>query len=167
MRYSEDHKAKTRERVLRVAAEMGYRPDSLAQGLRRNHTRNLGVLFSLRRPFEVGLVEHMYPVAKRLGYTLLLGPFTPAREQDAVIDELLRYRCDGLIVVGPELHSRDLEPLAQLDLEPLQRVALALERANVGQMNLHGPHGYSRRRHPGLSRARRDRRAPLTHARPR
>jgi DNA-binding LacI/PurR family transcriptional regulator len=29
-----------------------------------------------------------------------------------VIDELLRYRCAGLIVVGPELHARDLEPLA-------------------------------------------------------
>ena len=53
----------TRERVLAAAAELGYRPDSLAQGLRRNRSRNLGVLFSLRRPFEVELVEGtMYPV---------------------------------------------------------------------------------------------------------
>src|SRR5207253_3119424 len=52
----------TRQRVLEAAAELGYRPDSLAQGLRRNRSRNLGVLFSLRRPFEVELVEHMYPV---------------------------------------------------------------------------------------------------------
>lgn len=29
------------------------------------------------------------------------------------MDELLRYRCAGLIVVGPELHARDLEPLAE------------------------------------------------------
>jgi DNA-binding LacI/PurR family transcriptional regulator len=101
----------TRERVLRTAAEMGYRPDSLAQGLRANHTRRLGVLFSLRRPFEVELVEHMYPVVKQLGYDLLLGPFTPGRGQDAVVDELLRYRCEGLVVVGPELHAHDLEPL--------------------------------------------------------
>lgn len=101
----------TRERVLEAAAELGYRPDSLAQGLRRNRSRNLGVLFSLRRPFEVELVEHMYPVARELGYEILLGPFTPDRGQDAVVDELLRYRCAGLIVVGPELHARDLEPL--------------------------------------------------------
>ena len=101
----------TRQRVLDAAAELGYRPDSLAQGLRRSRTRNLGVLFSLRRPFEVELVEHMYPAVQKLGYHLLLGAFTPARGQDAVIDELLRYRCEGLVVVGPELHGRDLEPL--------------------------------------------------------
>jgi DNA-binding LacI/PurR family transcriptional regulator len=103
----------TRERVLQAAAELGYRPDSLAQGLRRNRSRTLGVLFSLRRPFEVELVEHMYPAAQQLGYDLLLGPFTPGRGQDAVVDELLRYRCAGLIVVGPELHARDLEPLVE------------------------------------------------------
>ena len=103
----------TRQRVLEAAAELGYRPDSLAQGLRRNRSRNLGVLFSLRRPFEVELVEQMYPAARRLGYHLLLGPFTPGRGQDMVIDELLRYRCEGLIVVGPDLHGRDLEPLAK------------------------------------------------------
>jgi DNA-binding LacI/PurR family transcriptional regulator len=71
------------------------------------------VLFSLRRPFEVEFVEHMYPAAAQLGYDLLLGPFTPGRGQDAVVDELLRYRCAGLVVVGPELHARDLEPLAE------------------------------------------------------
>src|SRR6478735_181324 len=103
----------TRERVLQAADELGYRPDSLAQGLRRNRSRTLGVLFSMRRPFEVELVEHMFPVAQELGYNLLLGPFTPGRGQDAVIDELLGYRCAGLMVVGPELHARDLVPLAK------------------------------------------------------
>lgn len=70
------------------------------------------MLFSLRRPFEVEFVEHMYPVVAQLGYHLLLGAFTPDRGQDAVVDELLRYRCEGLVVVGPDLHGRDLEPLA-------------------------------------------------------
>jgi DNA-binding LacI/PurR family transcriptional regulator len=103
----------TRQRVLQAATELGYRPDSLAQGLRRNRSRNLGVLFSLRRPFEVELVEHMYPAARELGYELLLGPFTPDRRQDMVVDELLRYRCAGLVVVGPELHAHNLEPLVE------------------------------------------------------
>ena len=112
-RGAEGASASTRQRVLEAAAEIGYRPDSLAQGLRRNRSRNLGVLFSLRRPFEVELVENMFPVAKARGYDLLLGCFTPGREQETVIDELLRYRCAGIVVVGPQLHIRDLEPLAR------------------------------------------------------
>jgi len=118
----------TRERVLKAAAELGYRPDSLAQGLRRHRSRTLGVLFSLRRPFEVEFVERLYPFVRPLGYDVLLGAFTPGRGQDTVVDELLRYRCAGLIVVGPDLHARDLEPLAK-------EVAVV----EVGRGVTHGP----------------------------
>jgi DNA-binding LacI/PurR family transcriptional regulator len=102
----------TRRRVLEAAEELGYRPDSLASGLRRNRTRNVGVLFDLRRPFEVELVEHLFPAARELDYHLLLGAVTPTRTQETVIDELLRYRCEGLIVVGPEVDGHGLEALA-------------------------------------------------------
>ena len=68
----------TRQRVLEAAAELGYRPDSLAQGLRRSRTRNLGVLFSLRRPFEVELVEHMYPVVESWATTCCWARSPPA-----------------------------------------------------------------------------------------
>ncbi|MFL5879754.1 MAG: LacI family transcriptional regulator, partial [Actinomycetota bacterium] len=45
----------TRERVFRGAAELGYRPDTAAQVLRRTRSRHLGVLFSLQQPYEVDL----------------------------------------------------------------------------------------------------------------
>ena len=103
----------TRERVLNAAAELGYRPDSLAQRLRSSRTRHLGVTFELRRPFEVELVEHMFPVVDDLGYHLLLGAMTPHRNQKVVVDELLGYRCEGLIVVGPELNGHRLDDIAE------------------------------------------------------
>src|ERR1700760_3226056 len=49
--------AETRARVLRAAAELGYRPDTAAQVLRRNRSRHIGVLFTMRQPFDVDLVE--------------------------------------------------------------------------------------------------------------
>jgi len=113
LRGAEGASEATRERVLNAAAELGYRPDSLAQGLRSNRTRHLGVLFALRRPFEVELVEQMFPIVEQLGYHLLLGATTQTRGQEAVTDELLRYRCEGLIVVGPELNGHRLEPVAE------------------------------------------------------
>ena len=103
----------TRQRVLEAAAESATGPTRWPRACAVTVRRNLGVLFSLRRPFEVELVEHMYPAVEKLGYHLLLGAFTPGRGQDAVIDELLSYRCEGLVVVGPELHGRDLEPIAE------------------------------------------------------
>ena len=146
----------TRQRVLDAAAELGYRPDSLAQGLRRSRTRNLGVLFSLRRPFEVELVEHMYPAVEKLGYHLLLGAFTPGRGQDAVVDELLSYRCEGLVVVGPELHGRDLEPIAEevavVEVGPGGH-ARAGRRRPQRRRGRHPAGG----RPPGVARAPRDR----------
>jgi DNA-binding LacI/PurR family transcriptional regulator len=55
----------TRERVFRGAAELGYRPDTAAQVLRRTRSRHLGVLFSLQQPYEVDLAEAIYPAAER------------------------------------------------------------------------------------------------------
>ena len=83
-----------------------------ASGLRSNRTRNLGVVFALGRPFEVELVEHIFPAVQELRYHLLLGAITPTRSQETVIDELLRYRCEGLIVVGPERDGHRLDELA-------------------------------------------------------
>jgi DNA-binding LacI/PurR family transcriptional regulator len=69
------------------------------------------VLFALRRPFEVELVEHMFPVVAAAGYHLLLGATTDGRSQTAVVDELLGYRCEGLIVVGPDRSGESLQPI--------------------------------------------------------
>jgi len=103
----------TRQRVLKAAAELRYRPHTLAQGLRSQRTRHLGVVFSLRRPFEVELVEHMYPVAERLRYHLLLGATTTGRNQDQTVDELLGYRCEGLVVIGPGTPGEHLAAVAR------------------------------------------------------
>jgi DNA-binding LacI/PurR family transcriptional regulator len=119
----------TRRRVLEAAAELGYRPDSLARGLRSSRTRRLGVLFALRRPFEVEMVERMFPVVEAQGYHLLLGATTPGRSQSAVIDELLGYRCEGLIVVGPGLDDHRLDPIAEE--VPLVEIGRSVTRGPV------------------------------------
>jgi DNA-binding LacI/PurR family transcriptional regulator len=129
LRGAEGASEATRQRVLQAAAELGYRPDSLAQGLRSSRTRHLGVLFALRRPFEVELVEDMFPVVAKLGYHLLLGATTPERGQEAVIDELLRYRCEGLILVGPEVNGHRLESIAEE--VPLVEIGRSVTRGPV------------------------------------
>jgi DNA-binding LacI/PurR family transcriptional regulator len=98
--------AETRECVLRAADELGYRPDTAAQVLRRNRSRHIGVLFTMRQPFDVDLVEAIYPAAERRGYHVVLGPIGAGRDDQQAVEELLAYRSEALILDGGDHHGR-------------------------------------------------------------
>ena len=103
----------TRERVLRVADELGYRPDTAARLLARGRSRTLGVMLSLRQPFSADLMEHIYPEAERLGYDVLLSATAPGRGERRAIEALLSHRCEAIILLGPSCDSRCLSDLGR------------------------------------------------------
>jgi DNA-binding LacI/PurR family transcriptional regulator len=105
--------AKTRERVMSAAEELGYRPDAAAQMLRRNRSRNLGVLFTSRHAFDLEFIEDIYPAAERHGYHLVLGAMTSTRDEYQAVEELLSYHCEALILLGPDLDVEQLNRIAQ------------------------------------------------------
>jgi DNA-binding LacI/PurR family transcriptional regulator len=104
--------AETRERVLRAAAELGYRPDAAAQVLRRNRSRHIGVLFTMRQPFDVDLVEAIYPAAERHGYHVVLGAIGAGRDDRQAVEELLAYRSEALILDGTTITAAQLARVA-------------------------------------------------------
>ncbi|MFM9370137.1 LacI family DNA-binding transcriptional regulator [Streptomyces sp. Da 82-17] len=91
----------TRDRVLRVAEEIGYRPDNAARLLARGRSRTLGVLFTVHQPFQADLVEGIYPEAERYGYEVLLSATAPGRDEGQAVEALLAHRCEALILLGP------------------------------------------------------------------
>jgi DNA-binding LacI/PurR family transcriptional regulator len=104
-----------RERVNRAIEQLGYRPNTAAQALRRERSHTIGIL-ALGTPFfgpsrRVFTLEHE---ARRLGYTLALSsvPDLSARSVANGIDALLNRRVEGLVVEVPT-HLIDLDP-AQL-----------------------------------------------------
>jgi DNA-binding LacI/PurR family transcriptional regulator len=101
----------TRERVLRVADEIGYRPDSAARLLARGHSRTLGVMFTARQTFHADLVEGIYPEAERLGYDVLLSATAQGRGEAKAVEALLSHRCGAVILLGPESSPADLDEL--------------------------------------------------------
>jgi len=105
--------AETRERVLRAAAELEYRPDPTAQVLRRHRSRLLGVLLSARDAFHADLVEAIYPAAEKLGYEVVLSALAPTRDERKAVDALLSSRCEGLILLGPKASSKQLTALGE------------------------------------------------------
>jgi DNA-binding LacI/PurR family transcriptional regulator len=101
----------TRERVLRVADEIGYRPDSAARLLARGRSRTLGVMFTVHQTFHSDLIEGIYPAAERLGYDVVLSASSQGRSEAKAVEALLSHRCEALILLGPEAEPAYLEEL--------------------------------------------------------
>jgi DNA-binding LacI/PurR family transcriptional regulator len=87
----------SRERVLKAAAELGYRVNESARLLRRKKTGLIGAFYSMRHPFESFVVERMLEIAPQRDYRLVLGPVTDWRSTDEAIGELLQQRVEAVV----------------------------------------------------------------------
>src|SRR5215210_5291099 len=86
----------SRERVMRAAAELDYRPDHRARLLGRGRSRTIGVLFGLHREFHGSLVESLYGAAEGCGWDLALGACAPpGRDERTAVRALLEQRCEA------------------------------------------------------------------------
>ncbi len=104
--------AETAERVLTVADDLGYRANRTASLLALRRTRLVGVAADIRNSFHAELVEDVVAEADRLGYEIVLGPVTPTHSETKVVETLLDFRCEALILIGPELSDTALATLA-------------------------------------------------------
>jgi LacI family transcriptional regulator, galactose operon repressor len=108
--------AETRGRVLRVASDIGYRPNSLAQSLHRARSMTVGILsndsfgrfaFPIIEALERRLFDH--------GIAVFMCNATddPLRERRH-IEQLLNKRVDGLVVTARRADKREpIEPVAR------------------------------------------------------
>src|SRR4051812_21493584 len=90
----------TRKKILKVAEEVGYRPNGLARGLRLRKTKTIGIILgSLTSTFHAHVLEGIDQTAQEHGYTMLLSCSygLPEKEYN-IIETLLERGVDGLII---------------------------------------------------------------------
>ena len=88
----------TRERVLRAAEELGYRPNVLARGLVQRRSYALGIVVpDLRNPFFVDVVSGAERVAAEEHYAVLLSE-TGGRSPVPHLEALQARQIDGIII---------------------------------------------------------------------
>ncbi|HEY3914554.1 MAG TPA: LacI family DNA-binding transcriptional regulator [Verrucomicrobiae bacterium] len=101
LRGAADISAQTKTRVKLLAQQMGYVPDSMAQGLRSRTTKLLGlVLSTVTNPIFARTISAIEEGAHEWGHDLILAHTlnVPEREE-ACIRRLLSRRVDGLFIV--------------------------------------------------------------------
>ncbi len=93
---------KTRERVIAVAKELGYRPNPLARGLRGASTMLLGVIVrDITDLFFAGAIESVSAEASTRGYNVVLGHAHARADEAIALWGVLEARhCDAILLLG-------------------------------------------------------------------
>jgi DNA-binding LacI/PurR family transcriptional regulator len=115
----------TRERVVRAARDLGYRPNIVARSLVRGRSYTIGVVVpELSNPFFLDVVAGVQRVATEAGYAVLLcdaRQTSPGRHLDA----LRGRQVDGIIIDAVGLESLPADALGDLEAvlvdEPAER----------------------------------------------
>ncbi len=101
----------TRQKVLQVAADLGYRPNRIARGLVTKQTMQLGLVVpDITNPFFSKIALGAQNTAWHGGYNLLLlNTMEDEEREDAILDMLEESQVDGVILCSSRLTKTRLE----------------------------------------------------------
>ena len=104
----------TRQRVLSVAAELGYKPNLLARGLRGSRSSLIGVIArDVSDPFHIQILRGINAATRLRDYRLFLGHVDYRPDIAIAYGSMFeRSHADGIIVIGDMAGDEALGTLA-------------------------------------------------------
>lgn len=108
-------KEETRQRVLRVIKELGYRPNVIARGLASRKTTTVGVVISdITRASVAQMLGGISDIAQKYNYSIKL--FTIHEDADVLdtLQNIVAEQVDGILYLNDELNDRDVELIKKM-----------------------------------------------------
>ncbi len=100
----------TREKVLKVIKELGYRPNAIARGLASRKTTTVGVVLSdVTRASTSQLLGGIIDISKRYNYSIKIFSMTGETSVDDIIRIVIAEQVDGIILMNDELDSKQMD----------------------------------------------------------
>src|SRR5262245_27908832 len=97
----------TRAKVLRAAKSLGYRPNLIARSLIKGQSGIIGVVIgNPRSPFFIAALDMLLAHMSRRGKHCLVFTTEADSSADAYVDDLLKFRVDGLVLMAATLSSK-------------------------------------------------------------
>jgi DNA-binding LacI/PurR family transcriptional regulator len=95
----------TRTRVLKAAQELGYRPNALARAMISGRSRLIAILVAyLDNQFYPIVLERLSRALQEKDYHVLLFMTDPGK-QDVVVQKMLQYQVEGIVMASATLSS--------------------------------------------------------------
>ncbi|AZE49208.1 2-ketogluconate utilization repressor PtxS [Pseudomonas chlororaphis] len=100
-------------RIEQAIAELGYRPNQMARGLKRGRTRLIGMLVAdIRNPYSIAVMHGVETACRQHGYSLVVCNTDRDDEQERQhLANLRSYNIEGLIVNTLGHHLDELREL--------------------------------------------------------
>lgn len=99
----------TRERVLQVIKELGYRPNAIARGLASRKTTTVGIVLSdVTRASTSQLLGGIIDIAKKYNYSIKLFATAGEQEFNDVLRTVVAEQVDGILFLDDELTTEQM-----------------------------------------------------------
>ena len=127
-------KSETREKVLKIAKELGYKANAFARGLASSKSTQVAVIVSdLARASVAEMVKGIAQVAESYGYTILLYPSDNEDKDTDNITNLVALQVDGILYLIDEINEHQYKVIS--DLKNKYRIPLVLVNTVCQQDN--------------------------------
>ncbi len=133
--------AKTRQKIIEAAEQIGYRPNLIARSLITKKSNLIGIVLPLNsNPYYQTILEELSDELATHGYRILLFTNPVTHDSDLLIEEILHYPLDGLILIAVNLSSHLAEECQQNGL-PVVMMTRKTESQTISSVTGDSIHG--------------------------